>query len=77
MQELHYLIAGQFLVATLMGLGALCLFVWAAGTGLLRDVEPVKYQVLESEGIREPDSQGTPASGVRGTPASGVRGNRP
>jgi hypothetical protein len=51
MQELHYLIAGQFLVATLMGLGALCLFAWAAVAGLLRDVEPVKYQVLESEGI--------------------------
>ena len=52
MQELHYLIVGQFLVATLMGLGALCLFLWAAVTGLLRDVEPVKYQVLESEGIQ-------------------------
>ena len=50
MQELHYLIAGQFVVATLMGLGALCLFLWAAA-GLLRDVEPVKYQVLDSEGI--------------------------
>jgi nitrogen fixation-related uncharacterized protein len=51
MQELHYLIAGQFVVATLMGLGALCLFLWAAASGLLRDVEPVKYQVLDSEGI--------------------------
>jgi hypothetical protein len=51
MQELHYLIVGQFLVATLMGLAALCLFVWAAASGLLRDVEPVKYQVLDSEGI--------------------------
>jgi hypothetical protein len=51
MQELHYLIVGQFLVATLMGLGALCLFVWAAVGGLLRDVEPVKYQVLDAEGI--------------------------
>jgi len=51
MQELHYLIAGQFLVATLMGLGALCLFVWAAVAGLLHDVEEVKYQVLKSEGI--------------------------
>ena len=51
MQELHYLIVGQFLVATLMGLGALCLFVWAAVAGLLRDVEEVKYQVLEAEGI--------------------------
>ena len=38
MRELHYLIAGQLLVATLMGLGALCLFVWAAAAGLLRDV---------------------------------------
>jgi hypothetical protein len=51
MRELHYLIAGQFLVSTLMGLGALCLFVWAAAAGLFRDVESVKYQVLDSEGI--------------------------
>jgi hypothetical protein len=34
-----------------MGLGALCLFLWAAASGLLRDVESVKYQVLDSEGI--------------------------
>ncbi len=51
MGELHYLIAGQFLVSTLMGLGALCLFVWAAAAGLLRDVEAVKHQVLDSEDI--------------------------
>jgi cbb3-type cytochrome oxidase maturation protein len=51
MQELHYLIVGQFAVATLMGLGALCLFLWAAAAGLFHDVEPVKYQVLDSEGI--------------------------
>jgi cbb3-type cytochrome oxidase maturation protein len=51
MQELYYLIVGQFVVATLMGLGALCLFLWAAAAGLFRDVEPVKYQVLDSEGI--------------------------
>ena len=51
MRELHYLIAGQFVVSTLIGLGALCLFVWAAATGLLRDVESVKYQVLDFEGI--------------------------
>ena len=51
MQELYYLILGQFLVSALMGLGALCLFVWAAAAGLFRDVEPVKYQVLECEGI--------------------------
>ena len=51
MQELHYLILGQFVVATLMGLGALCLFLWAAATDLFRDVEPVKYQVLDCEDI--------------------------
>jgi cbb3-type cytochrome oxidase maturation protein len=51
MQELHYLVIGQFTVATLMGLGGLCLFLWAAASGLLRDVERVKYQVLDSEGI--------------------------
>jgi hypothetical protein len=51
MRELQYLILGQFIVSTLMGLGALCLFLWAAASGLLRDVESVKYQVLDSEGI--------------------------
>jgi hypothetical protein len=51
MQELHYLILGQFIVSTLMGLGALALFLWATAAGLLRNVEPVKYQVLESEGV--------------------------
>ena len=51
MQELQYLILGQFVVATLMGLAALFLFLWAAAAGLFRDVEPVKYQVLDSEGI--------------------------
>ena len=35
MHELYYLILGQFLVSALMGLGALCLFVWAAAAGLL------------------------------------------
>jgi cbb3-type cytochrome oxidase maturation protein len=53
MQELQYLIFGQFLVSALMGLGALCLFLWAAASGLLHDVEPVKHQVLDSEGITD------------------------
>jgi hypothetical protein len=52
MQELIYLILGQLAVSMLMGLGALCLFVWAAAAGLLSDVEPVKYQVLEVEGVQ-------------------------
>ena len=51
MEELHYLIFGQFVVSMLMGLGALCLFLWATAAGLLGDVEPVKYQVLDSEGV--------------------------
>jgi len=50
MQELIYLILGQFLVSLLMGLGALCLFVWAVASGLLSNVEAIKYQVLEIEG---------------------------
>jgi hypothetical protein len=51
MQELLYLVVGQFIVSLLMALGALCLFLWAAAAGLLDNVEPVKYQVLETEGI--------------------------
>jgi cbb3-type cytochrome oxidase maturation protein len=51
MPELNYLIAGQFIVSTLMGLAALCLFVWAAASGLLTDVERVKYQVLDAESV--------------------------
>jgi cbb3-type cytochrome oxidase maturation protein len=51
MRELVALLAGEFVVSMLMGLAALCLFLWAAMSGLLRDVEAVKYQVLRSEGI--------------------------
>jgi len=51
MGELVYLLLGQLAVSILMGLGALCLFVWALASGLLHDVEPVKFQVLDSEGI--------------------------
>jgi cbb3-type cytochrome oxidase maturation protein len=51
MQELVALVAGEFAVSILMGLAALCLFLWAALSGLLTDVEAVKYQVLRSEGI--------------------------
>jgi cbb3-type cytochrome oxidase maturation protein len=51
MDELVYLLLGQLTVSLLMGLGALCLFVWALASGLLDDVEPIKYQVLDSEGI--------------------------
>jgi cbb3-type cytochrome oxidase maturation protein len=53
MQELVALLAGEFAVSILMGLAALCLFLWAAMSGLLTDVEAVKYQVLRSEGIED------------------------
>lgn len=51
MHELNYLIAGQFIVSLLMGLAALCLFLWAAVSGVMTDVERVKYQVLDVEGV--------------------------
>ncbi len=57
MQELIYLIVGQFIVSLLMGLGALCLFVWAVASGLLYDVESVKYQVLSIEGADHDDER--------------------
>ena len=57
MQELIALVAGEFVVSVLMGLGALCLFLWAALSGHLTDVEAVKYQVLRSEGIDDDGSR--------------------
>jgi cbb3-type cytochrome oxidase maturation protein len=51
MQELQYLVLGQFTVSLLMGLAALCVFVWALASGLLSDVESVKYHVLDVEGM--------------------------
>ena len=46
---LEYLTLGQFVVAVLMGLAALCAFVWGAASGAFSDVETVKYRVLEIE----------------------------
>jgi cbb3-type cytochrome oxidase maturation protein len=57
MQELIALLAGEFAVSVFMGLAALCLFLWAAMSGLLTDVEAVKYQVLRSEGIDDDGSR--------------------
>jgi cbb3-type cytochrome oxidase maturation protein len=45
----EYLTLGQFVVAVLMGLAALCAFVWGAASGALRDVEAAKHQVLRAE----------------------------
>lgn len=46
---LEYLTLGQFVVAVLMGLAALCAFLWGAVSGALSDVEAAKYQVLRVE----------------------------
>ena len=45
----EYLTLGQFVVAVLMGLAAVCAFVWGAASGALRDVEEAKHQVLRAE----------------------------
>lgn len=39
----------QFLVALLMGLGAVCLFVWAVLSGAFNDVEAIKYKAYRAE----------------------------
>ena len=51
MQELRYLLVGQFIVSLLMGLAALCLFMWAVVSNVFTDVERVEYQVLDIEGV--------------------------
>lgn len=58
MEQLIYLVAGEFLVSLLMGLAALCGFLWAAASGVLRNVERVKYQVLQIEGIEHDADRG-------------------
>lgn len=39
----------EFLVAFCMGLSALAFFFWAIMVGAFRDVEGIKYQVMEVE----------------------------
>jgi cbb3-type cytochrome oxidase maturation protein len=46
---IEFLTLGEFAVALLMGLGALCAFVWGLTSGALRDVEGAKHQVLRAE----------------------------
>jgi cbb3-type cytochrome oxidase maturation protein len=48
---LEFLTLGEFVVATLMGLAALCAFVWGAASGALSDAEATRHQVLRAEGI--------------------------
>lgn len=46
---LEYLTLYEFVVALLMALAGLCAFLWAAASGLFRDVEAAKHRVLEVE----------------------------
>ncbi|HEY3186972.1 MAG TPA: cbb3-type cytochrome oxidase assembly protein CcoS [Solirubrobacteraceae bacterium] len=46
---LEYLTLGQFVVAVLMGLAAVCAFVWGAASGAFDEIEAVKHRVLEVE----------------------------
>ena len=39
----------QFLIALCMGLGAVCIFIWAAMSGRFNNIEAVKHQILENE----------------------------
>lgn len=50
---LEYLTLGEFVVALLMGLAALCAFVWGAASGAFRNVEEIKHQVLRLEDDRD------------------------
>ncbi|MGH8709676.1 MAG: cbb3-type cytochrome oxidase assembly protein CcoS [Burkholderiales bacterium] len=44
----------QFVVALLMGLGAVCLFVWGVLSGAFNDVEDIKYKAYRAE-VRDDD----------------------
>jgi cbb3-type cytochrome oxidase maturation protein len=46
---LEHLTLGEFVVAALMAMAALCAFVWGIATGAFRDVEGVKHDVLRAE----------------------------
>ncbi len=39
----------EFIVALSMGLGALCVFIWAVMSGQMESVEEIKYRVIEME----------------------------
>ena len=46
---LEYLTLGEFVVAALMAMAALCAFVWGVASGAFRNVEDVKHDVLKVE----------------------------
>jgi nitrogen fixation-related uncharacterized protein len=50
----------QFAVALLMGLGAVCVFIWAVLSGLFRDVEAIKHQAYRAEVNDDEPDDGRP-----------------
>ena len=46
---LEHLMLGEFVVAALMAVAALCAFVWGVASGAFHDVEGVKHNVLRVE----------------------------
>ena len=46
---IEYLTLGEFVVAALMAIAALCAFAWGMASGAFRDVEGVKHEVLRVE----------------------------
>ena len=50
---LEHLTLGQFVVALLMSLAALSAFIWGAASGVFRNVEAIKHQVLRREEDRD------------------------
>ena len=53
---LEYLTLGEFVVAALMAVAALCAFVWGIASGAFTDVEGVKHDVLTVEAPDRGDS---------------------
>jgi cbb3-type cytochrome oxidase maturation protein len=45
----EHLTLGEFAVAALMAIAALCAFVWGMASGAFHDVEGVKHDVLRVE----------------------------
>src|SRR6267378_1134449 len=62
---LEHLTLGEFVVALLMGLAALSAFIWGAVSGAFRDVEAIKYQVLEVEDDSDERQRSGPPPEIR------------
>ena len=57
---LEHLTLGEFAVAALMSLAALCAFVRGASTGAFRGGEAIKHQVLRAEGVADQGGRDDP-----------------